>query len=246
MVQHFWRLQSPASQRKRAEWDDEAVELESVKCPINPMHQHPGKRLTDLTVVLADDEVEDFVWTWYSDCLVQARTLKLLHKCGFRGFEVRPVTARFKRSSARPPALWELVLTGWAGMAPVASGIRLDESKSCLACGSLKYTGLVHPERLIDETKWDGSDFFMVWPFFPHQQELGTLTIPLEGTSTESEIRLAQAQLVGWLEGLFHGIQATLFTQQMQAQRQFEEMRQRRALEMSSERASGGRPMSMG
>src|SRR5436190_1573812 len=153
MVQHFWRLQSRASQRKRAEWDDEAVELESVKCPINPMHQHPGKRLTDLTVVLADDEVEDLVWTWYSDCLVQARTLKLLHKCGFRGFEVRPVTARFKRSSARPPALWELVLTGWAGMAPVASGIRLDESKSCLACGSLKYTGLVHPERLIDETK---------------------------------------------------------------------------------------------
>jgi len=51
-------------------------------------------------------------------------------------------------------------------------------------------------------------------------------------TPSESELRIAQAQLVGWLEGLFHGIQATLFTQQMQAQRQFEEMRQRRALEM--------------
>src|SRR5687767_2582312 len=36
------------------------------------------------------------------------------------------------------------------------------------------------------------------------QKELETLTIPLEGTPTESEIRLAQAQLVGWLEGLFH------------------------------------------
>jgi hypothetical protein len=51
-------------------------------------------------------------------------------------------------------------------------------------------------------------------------------------TPSESELRIAQAQLVGWLEGLFHGIQATLFTQQMQAQRQFEDMRQRRALEM--------------
>src|ERR1700745_86684 len=40
-------------------------------------------------------------------------------------------------------------------------------------------------------------------------------------TPSESELRIAQAQLVGWLEGLFHGIQATLFTQQMQAQRQF-------------------------
>jgi hypothetical protein len=60
-------------------------------------------------------------------------------------------------------------------------------------------------------------------------------------TPSESELRIAQAQLVGWLEGLFHGIQATLFTQQMQAQRQFEEMRQRRALEMGggTERASG-------
>jgi hypothetical protein len=51
-------------------------------------------------------------------------------------------------------------------------------------------------------------------------------------------LRIAQAQLVGWLEGLFHGIQATLFTQQMQAQQQFEEMRQRRALEPGP----GGRP----
>ena len=47
-------------------------------------------------------------------------------------------------------------------------------------------------------------------------------------TPSESELRIAQAQLVGWLEGLFHGIQATLFTQQAMAQQQFEEMRQRR------------------
>ncbi|HEX6310985.1 MAG TPA: proteasome activator, partial [Acidimicrobiia bacterium] len=45
-----------------------------------------------------------------------------------------------------------------------------------------------------------------------------------------SELRLAQAQLVGWLEGLFHGIQATLFTQQAMAQAQLEEMRRRPAL----------------
>lgn len=59
------------------------------------------------------------------------------------------------------------------------------------------------------------------------QQELGTLTIPLEGTPSESEIRIAQAQLVGWLEGLFHGIQAALWAQHMQARAQFDEMRRR-------------------
>ncbi len=49
----------------------------------------------------------------------------------------------------------------------------------------------------------------------------------MEGVPTESEIRVAQAQLVGWLEGLLHGIQAALWTQQMAARAQFEEMRRR-------------------
>jgi hypothetical protein len=59
------------------------------------------------------------------------------------------------------------------------------------------------------------------------QQELDTLTLPLAGTPSESEIRLAQAQLVGWLEGLFQGIQAAVWAQQVQAQAQLEEMRRR-------------------
>ena len=68
------------------------------------------------------------------------------------------------------------------------------------------------------------------------QAELSEVVLPLEGeTPSESELRLAQAQLVGWLEGLFHGIQATLFTQQAAAQSQLEEMRRRRALEMAQQ-----------
>lgn len=62
--------------------------------------------------------------------------------------------------------------------------------------------------------------------------ELKRLTLPFtEGVApSESELRIAQAQLVGWLEGLFHGIQTTLFAQQMAARAQFEEMRRRAAL----------------
>jgi hypothetical protein len=59
------------------------------------------------------------------------------------------------------------------------------------------------------------------------QRELSTLALPLEGTPSDAEIRVAQAQLLGWLEGLFHGIQAALFAQHMQARAQFEEMRRR-------------------
>ena len=59
------------------------------------------------------------------------------------------------------------------------------------------------------------------------QDELKRLAPPFhgDGTPTDAELRIAQAQLVGWLEGLFHGIQATLFAQQMQARQQLEDMR---------------------
>jgi hypothetical protein len=63
------------------------------------------------------------------------------------------------------------------------------------------------------------------------RQEFEEIFVPLQGTPTQSELRVAQAQLVGWLEGLFHGIQASLFSQQVAAAAQLEEMKQRRALE---------------
>jgi hypothetical protein len=57
--------------------------------------------------------------------------------------------------------------------------------------------------------------------------ELDSLAPPLEGTSSDAEVRVAQAQLLGWLEGLFHGIQAALWAQHMQAQAAIDEVRRR-------------------
>jgi hypothetical protein len=57
--------------------------------------------------------------------------------------------------------------------------------------------------------------------------ELQRMTPPFGDEPSDAELRIAQAQLVGWLEGLFHGIQATLMSQQMAARAQLEEMRQR-------------------
>ncbi|BCB85999.1 bacterial proteasome activator family protein [Phytohabitans suffuscus] len=65
------------------------------------------------------------------------------------------------------------------------------------------------------------------------REELERLSLPFEDgvTPSEGELRVAQAQLVGWLEGLFHGIQAALVAQQMAARLQLEQMR-----------GGGGRP----
>ncbi len=60
------------------------------------------------------------------------------------------------------------------------------------------------------------------------QEELRMLALPFKDgeVPSEGEIRVAKAQLVGWLEGLFHGIQATLFAQQLAARQQLEQIRQ--------------------
>ena len=61
------------------------------------------------------------------------------------------------------------------------------------------------------------------------REELERLSLPFsdDKTPSDAELRIAQAQLVGWLEGLFHGIQTALFAQQMAARVQLEEMRRR-------------------
>lgn len=58
------------------------------------------------------------------------------------------------------------------------------------------------------------------------REELTRLSLPFsQETPSEAELRIAHAQLVGWLEGLFHGIQAMLFAQQMENRQRLEEMR---------------------
>jgi proteasome activator-like protein len=78
------------------------------------------------------------------------------------------------------------------------------------------------------------------------REELAEVFLPFtDAAPSESELRLTQAQLVGWLEGLFHGIQASLMSQQMATQAQIEQMRKQRALNPASphqaptERGSG-------
>jgi Protein of unknown function (DUF2587) len=76
------------------------------------------------------------------------------------------------------------------------------------------------------------------------QNELQALSLPLGDDASQSEIRIAQAQLVGWLEGLFQGIQAALWSQHMAARAQLEEMGRRRGLPPGMEQGQedGRRP----
>ncbi|MBU2695330.1 MULTISPECIES: bacterial proteasome activator family protein [Pimelobacter] len=73
-------------------------------------------------------------------------------------------------------------------------------------------------------------------------EELERLSLPFseDVTPSESELRIAQAQLVGWLEGLFHGIQTAIYAQQMAARAQFEQIRRALPQGMGIPGAAGG------
>src|SRR5262249_4911267 len=160
----FWLLSYPKNSPALV-WDN-AAEFYATKkasCSADPRHHVPSARVVEPHLLLPDKELQDLVWTWHNDCLVQDHVLQNLLAEGFTGFQPRPVHLRRESPSTLPlPKLWKLHTSGWGGLAQPESGIRLEEY--CAACGRQLYTGLDHPELLIDEQQWDGSDFFMVWP----------------------------------------------------------------------------------
>jgi hypothetical protein len=106
--------------------------------------------------------VGDFVWTWYSECLVTQKVLYAFRGNDLTGYVVRPLAhVRFKRESKRKktdvPTLWELEVFGDGGPPSKDSGsIRLTEPDDI---GISKYSSW-KSGLLVDEQAWDGSDFF--------------------------------------------------------------------------------------
>lgn len=131
--------------------------------PWKRMHRVPG---VPQPILLGGSRVNDITWSWYSQCIITDRLLNLLKEQEFTGFQVHPVSAKWKRKpkseNVEIPVLWELIPTGWGGVAPVESGIHRTETS--LAKGHLRYTWFTDSSKLIDENQWDGSDFFILWP----------------------------------------------------------------------------------
>jgi hypothetical protein len=124
-------------------------------------------------------------------------------------------------SNANGPAEPQPAITDPGKLLRIASMVRelLDETRQA----SPDERGRTRLRQIYDDTVGELKDVLSE----DLRDELGSLAPPLEGVPTESEIRIAQAQLVGWLEGLFHGIQAAMFAQQAAARAQFEELRRR-------------------
>jgi hypothetical protein len=145
----------------RAEWADEMV-VETIKCPVYPSHQRAGERIGNLVILLPSNKSADFVWTWYSDCLITDRVLRLFEEAKFTGFTVNPVEVKQKKNVnelVAPLMLWELVVTGKGGEADPRSGIH--QIYTCPHCG-LKVYSSFRDGVMVNEQTWDGSDFFTI------------------------------------------------------------------------------------
>lgn len=135
---------------------------ESITCEKDPGHQRAGRRLTELFLDILSRNVVDFSRTMLSDVVITDHALDALRGARLTGFEVRPamierVPAGVKRSDL--PRLWEFIVTGKGGPAHKASGI--VELLKCDACGLVRYSAFEHG-ILVDESTYDGSDFFTV------------------------------------------------------------------------------------
>lgn len=141
----------------------EATDWEAISCPLNDGHQRAGKRIKDLMIELPSPKVPHFMKTMLSDWIISEEVAQLFSAAGFSGYKLRPVTVVKVRSGSKKdiPPLWEFVVTGSAGEAHPKSGIRLKNR--CDACNHEIYTAFGNG-LFIDESKWDGSDFFTVWP----------------------------------------------------------------------------------
>lgn len=195
MENAFWSFQEPFNSRglNWAEYLGGPIE----ECPAG---HRLSRRVKDLIVEINGKRLPDIAWAGPGECIIQDHVLQMFQKEGFTGFEVRPVHAR-RRSRGKStdtsplPKLWELVITGWGGIGTPESGVQLLEK---CECSFMKYKVFDDPLKLIDESQWDGSDFFMVWPMPLYKFVTDRVAQFIRSNKLKGVELVALADMKGW------------------------------------------------
>jgi hypothetical protein len=164
-VSNFWVLDCEneiGEGENFARWESSETKWRKVTCDLQPDHCGIRERISSLSVVIREESPNDFIWTPLRECLVQRGVLDLFGRFGFTGFTAVPAAVRSSRSVERLPKFWELVVVGKAGLASARSGLTIRDV--CTGCGLTKYSQILDPSKVVDESNWDGSDFFRVEP----------------------------------------------------------------------------------
>jgi len=142
------------------------MRIETTLCPLNAGHpsQHAKYQrwIRPIKVVGPVQRMTDFEWSVYNDVFVETDVVDKLKAAGFSGIDFSPANLCTTTETPIGRQLFELKVTGWGGMAHPSSGIRVQEK--CRLCGRTVYGGQTNSANLFDIDKWDGSDFFLIWP----------------------------------------------------------------------------------
>lgn len=164
---HFYKLD--CSSRRFVDLTDEVGnDWEGVICPTHPGHRRAGKRVTDLHIDIESKRVVDFSRTILADIVITDRALQVMRTAGLTGFTVNEPKIHKYPKGVDPgtiPRLWELIVTGQGGHAHPDSGIVVR--RTCDDCGLVKYSAFEHG-IVVDESSYDGTDFFTVVEYPKH------------------------------------------------------------------------------
>ena len=134
----------------------------TLPCPISKEHVDGSRRVGPLHMhVKHNDHEQMMIWGWIEGYAVHQRMLDEYQRLGLTGYRTAPATIRFRDGSISHD-YHEFIVTGWAGVAPPESGIRLE--RECERCHWKHYSPILSYEELIDWSQWTGDDFFIVWP----------------------------------------------------------------------------------
>jgi hypothetical protein len=160
MTTKFWRLEIPHDQ-PYAQWVDGSYERST--CPEAPGTLWAKRNNDGSTVQVEPRGLKGFTWTSNSEPLISRKVLQLFVEQRVTGFEAKPIKVLLPEDIELPPPpdVYQLVVTGWGGLAASAAGVSLMHS--CSTCGLRQYS-IAEPSQLIDAAAWDGSDLFFVWP----------------------------------------------------------------------------------
>jgi hypothetical protein len=149
----------PRDERLDAKWVSGANDY--VDGPEGLFHQQFFTR--PFKCAVRRSQMADILWAGGHVCLISNRVKELFLSAKLTGYDLRPGDVRLMFPHDPNDAVyWQLILTGWGGIASPRSGIhRIDDPEGA---GRLTYTPCLNPAAIIDASQWDGSDFFFVWP----------------------------------------------------------------------------------
>lgn len=166
MIRSKFYVVEPSSHRDNARASVENYDSAWSRKDCTTYHSLAVKRAERLTVTPPAGSEADFIWSWYSDVLMNDRAREALSSSDVSGYSAVSVEVRNPRRGAGAGAtanLWELQIHGFAGFAD-ASGC-VEVLQGCAECGAFTFRFHSPFYKLLNEEKWDGTDLFTIWPF---------------------------------------------------------------------------------